>query len=451
MPLTKVRYDMLADEVTTKITEQVSLSGAGSPLVFSQSGNTTTLTAFKLGGVDKTVRTTSISPSGTLTIELASFSPTNVAATGETLNWDQPATGFSITANNPSDFPDEYLNDIVWPITAVDGTVELQESGYTGGEGVLPLSQTGNIAVTFTLAANKYIYPTINGVSGGVGPATGGSASASVTFNKYTDGATNPNSNYSPADTWTTNWGSVSHGIQLAANSGNSFLQSYAGTTYTITRNALSSASSVSHTVTNAGTGVTLVGTSSGNGSFTGGSITYNVPVHKDNTGTARKVSLASVFTRPATVTGTQYTHTPTAVEATASYSFEYPSITLKTTQSEGLAGLTNAVIVDNANTSNKGFKSTVTRMASTKVYPVTQIVNSTSSDQYFWFGVSSTITQPTVFETGSGAGLIATATPAQKTVALAPTDAPNGYNPVNYNFYGFIVPANASLFVNIG
>lgn len=450
---------MLDPEVTTKITAAVSLSGAGSPFVFTADGSKETLTQFKIDGVNKDIREASF-VNKKLVIELASFSPTNVSATGQTLNWDQPATGFSVAATNPADFLTEYLSDIVWPITQVSGTVEAAKSGYTI-PGNLPLTVSGALAATFTLGSGKYIRPSISGISAGAGPATGGSASATVVFNKHTaDPSADANYVPSPAATytWTTNWASVTHSITAAALSGNSFLQSYTGTTYSITNNTLTDPNNVSRTVTatlgtlsNATGGTLSNGNATLSNANTTGTLTFATPVHKNNTATVRKVSLSSVFTRPATVTGELYTHAPTAAESTVTYSFDYPSITLRTVQSDGLAGLNSSVIVDNSNTGNKGFKSTVTRMSATKVYPATEIVNSTNADQYFWFGVSSTIAQPSVFDSGSGLGLLATADPALKTFGLAPTGAPGDYVPTNYNFYGFIVPANKSLFVRIG
>ncbi len=442
---------MLDAEVTSNISQAVSLTGAGSPFVFSVDGSKKILTKFKVDSVEKDIRAARFNANNLLEVELTSFSPTGVSATGQTLNWDQPATSFSVGATNPADFTTEFLSDIVWPITQVSGTVETAKDGYGSYS---PLSASGALALTFTLGSGKYIRPTINGISGGAGPATGGSASATVIFNKRTAGTPPTDANYTPDPaatyTWTTNWASVNHDIALAALSGNSFLQSYTSTTYAITRNALTNAGNVVHTVTSETGTVT---NATGNGT-----LTFGTPVHKDNAATARKVKLNSVFTRPATVTGVEYTHTPNDDEATATYSFDYPSITLTTVQSAGTAGLTASVVVNNANTGNKGFKDTVARMAATKVYPATEIVNSTNADQYFWFGVSSTIAQPNVFDSGSGLGLLATATPETKTVALAPTfngstpvSAPDGYQATDYNFYGFIVPANKSLFVRIG
>ena len=441
---------MLADEVTTSISQQVNLTGAGSPFVFSASGSKKILTKFKVDSVEKDIRAARFNANNLLEVELTSFSPTGVSATGQTLNWDQPATSFSVAATNPADFTTEFLNDIVWPITQVSGTVEILKAGYGSYS---PLSASGALALTFTLGSGKYIRPSISGISGAVGPATGGSASATVVFNKRTAGNPPTDTNYTPDPaatyTWTTNWASVTHSITAAALSGNSFLQSYTGTTYSITNNTLTNTNNVSRTVT-ATLGTLSNGEVTLSNAGTTGTLTFATPVHKNNATTVRKVSLSSVFTRPEAVTGTGYTHTPSPEESTVTYSFDYPSITLKTVQSAGLNGLTSSVIVDNGNTGNKGFKSTVTRMSETKVFPVTKIVNSTNEDQYFWFGVSSTTAQPSVFESGSGASFVATATPEIKTIGLAPTfngatpvSAPDGYQATDYIFYGFIVPNN--------
>jgi hypothetical protein len=434
MPLTKVRYDMLDLEVTEKITQSISLSGAGSPLVFApnQEGTTETLTKFKVDSQEKTIRSTSF-VNDKLVIELASFSPTGVGASGQSLAWDQAASSFSISATNPSDFPDEYLANVKSPLTAGTGTVELDVTKYTKSGTSLPLSATGNIATTFTLQNGYYIRPA--GASG----ATGGSASAAVTFLKQDA------SEYSPTYTWTTNWQNISHDISLAALSGKSFLQKYTSSNYTVSQSGLSNAAHVVHTVSSSnGTPSNLSGS---------GTLPFATAIHKDNKNTTTTtVTVASVFTRPAAVTGSQYTHSPnnkTSDNVASSASFSYPSIQFTTAVD---ASPTLGAIIDDSNTGNLGFKSTVTLLGSeTKNYPLTAITNSGAEPVKFWFGVRTSASQPTLFKTGDAVAQYAVAPVGLTTVDLGlQPNTSIGTSAEDYTFYGFNIAGNATVYVVI-
>jgi hypothetical protein len=414
MPLTKVRYDMLDIEVTDKIKESVTVSGAGSPLVFETSGNTNTLNKFKVAGVDKTIRSASFNQSGLLEIVLASFSPTGVAAYGQSLAWDVAASTFRITATNPADFPAEYLENIK-DLTADTGTVALNLADYDKSGTALPLTESGNIDSTFTLKSGKYIRPT--NASG----ATGGSASAVVTFLKQ-DGTTE----YSPTYTWTTNWQDVSHSISLAALSGKTFLKSYASAGYTVSQSGLSNAANVAHTVTAAN------GTpSNASGS---GTLNFTAPIHKGNTNIATTVTLASVFTRPEAVTGSQYTHAPsnvTSANVAASASFTYPSFTTWTSGPSTLPSY--GPLVDDS--TSDGFvndEAVIPFMLGNEATSMSRraVVN-TGATRTFWFCVRANhTTKPTIL-TGDGTLMVAVQPGdiTEGTIALRPDTAPTGWD----------------------
>jgi hypothetical protein len=456
MPLTKVRYDMLDPEVTTKIKAAVTLSGAGSPFVFTPDGSKETLTQFKIDGENKDIREASF-VNKLLVIELASFSPTNVSATGQTLSWDQPATGFSVAATNPADYPLEYLSTIKWPITAGAGSVELNQAGYTNNQtGGFPLSATGDIAALFTLASGKYIRPTITDTAG-VWPATGGTASATVTFIKHTattdaDYLSDPPVAPAITYTWTTNWASVSHGVSLAALSNKCFLKTYDSTTWTITTSGLSDPTKANCTLTPTGGSVTSpgeTGTRSGTFSFS------TNQVNKSNVGTTRKLNLSTVFKRPSTVTGTEYTHTPTAVDTsptTVTASFVYPSFTIWS-DAAPVGGADNAkptlaTIMDDSEPTY-GFNATnVTRLAHQAYTLSTSITNTDQSNaRRFWFAVRKSTTQPNTFKAGEP---LANVTYESFDLGLRPANISDttkwtGYVAEDYTFYGITVPAGAS------
>lgn len=447
MPLTKVRYDMLDPEVTNKIKDAVSLSGAGSPFVFTTSGETKTLEKFKVDSDEKTIRTVAIS-NGILSITLASFSPTNVAATGQSLKWDQAASSFSVTANNPADFPEEYIENILFPLTAGTGTVSLAADKYTAsqnnGAPAMPLSATGNIDTTFSLTNGGTIQPTIT-QTGGVWPATGGSASATVSFVKQ-DGIT-----VHTTDEFTTNWEDVSHSISLAALSGKTFLKTYPSTTFSIVTNGLNTLTNANCTLTPTGGTATSPGA---NGTRTG-TFTFTNEINKSNTGTTRKLSLSTVFSRPQAVTGTAYTHTPAqAAETDAiSASFTYDSFTIwsdaKPVSGADTTKPSLSSIVDD-NTGATGFSANVTLRGQHVKNLDTTVTNADQNNsRRFWLAVrKSAPQQPTSFQGGTP---LANLTYETFELGLRPSDISDttkwaGYVAEDYVFYGINIPAGQSV-----
>lgn len=434
MALTKVRYDMLDADVTAKITE------LGSPFVFeaSQDGNVETLTKFKVGAVEKNIRSTAIAGQK-LVITLASFTP-NISVAGQSsLSWDQPATYFTVTVDNPTlDYPDEWISDVA-SIAASSGdiTADLTKFNLTGAG--LPLATSADFTATYTVKAGEgYIRPTRASV---LNTNQGGSASAAVTVKN--DTATGDPQTWPTTYTWTTSWQSVSHSISIANLSNYTFLKKYTSTTYSVGSSGLSNAANVAHTVT--GTNGSL---SSDSGS---GTITFTTPIHKDNTGTTTKVALSSVFTRPESVMGAgqSYTYSPTNLEAAFSASFTYPSITLMT--DAGTPPSLGDVIDDSQ---PNGFKSTVTVLNHHQnSYPLQAVTNNTGATRVFWFGVrTSGVSQPTSFKSGDATYQFDVSN-STATLNLKPTDTSSfagTYNAVGYTFYGINVGANTTLYIVI-
>ena len=262
---------MLDPEVTDKIKEAVTLSGAGSPLVFEAAGSKNTLSKFKVDGVDKTIRSASFNgTSGLLEIELATFTPTLAAAgaPGATLNWDEAATGFSVTVTNPDDFPSSFINAAAG-IAARDGTrVSATLSEYSAGNRSATPAGGVDWTQAFTTGGSSYIQ------SNGTG-STGGTAKGRVSFT-YNDGTTKPFTTDS-AD-FTINWGTPVASISLGALTGKTFLETYEESSFTpgIT-NIGNIGSNCEYTVsaTNAtNPGVKAAGTHN---------ITFTTPIHKTN------------------------------------------------------------------------------------------------------------------------------------------------------------------------
>ena len=382
MPLTKVRYDMLHPEVTDNIKTAVTLSGAGSPLVFETDGSTNTLTKFKVDGADKTIRSVSFQD-GLLEIELATFTPVIEAAGQGTLAWDVPASYFTVSANNPDDFTAEWISGIKSPIVQASGSVSTDLSAYTLSGASLPLTVSGDfLPATYTVNSG-YVRPVHADVNG---TANGGSASGTVTF--IHAGAGN-NADWGTTKTWSTSWQNVSHSIAHAALSGASFLKTYASTAVTLTVNGLSTATNANCTLTPIGG--TISGFTNGANGDRSAQLDFTVPICKDNTGSNRNVQLNTVFSRPIGVTGTAYTYTPTDAytASTVTASFTYKSFTTWTAGPSTAPNYTN--LVDAAG--DDGFSTDTAKIPILLGHQATSlsyqpITNSSSDPRTFWFCV---------------------------------------------------------------
>lgn len=439
MALTKIRYDMLAEEVTSTITASINTSGAASPFVFTEADDKETLTQFKVAGIPKNIRSTAITAGGKLEFTLATFTPI-ITPSVQTLNWDVPATTFSLEVNNPfEDYPEQWISDVASMTTTAGSVSALENFDLTGT--TFPRGSSDDYTATYTVKTGGvgYIRPT--GVSGG---NTGGSASATLTLKS--DTSTGEPTNWGTTYAWVANWNSVTTDISLAALTGKTFLKQYTTTNYTVTTTGLTNAGNVVHTVTGTN-GTPSLATGSG-------TLTIGTDIHKDNTTTATQVAVSSVFTRSEAVmgTGNGYTRTltDTSVDVASGASFSYPSVTFFT--AAGTSPTLGDVVDDSQAT---GFKSTVTVLGhQVNSYPVQAVTNSTGSIRIFWFGVKTVgVTQPTLFKSGD----VDYQFPVDKetaTLNLAPTDTSSfagTYNAVGYTFYGINIAANTTVYVVIG
>ena len=67
-----------------------------------------------------------------------------------------------------------------------------------------------------------------------------------------------------------------------------------------------------------------------------------------------------------------------------------------------------------------------------------TTINNTDANPRAFWFGIRSTVNQPTTFQTGPSSALLSdTNVTTGNTVDLQPTSVPSGYTGENYTLYG--------------
>jgi len=410
-------------------------SGGDSPFVFTTSGDYRTLTGYIESGVTNTVRTAEFS-GDLLRLTLATFTPTFSASStpSSSLNWDVPATGFSVSVDNPSDVTNDFISS-VYSITQTSGSVNGTLSNYSAGS----YSQTPAGGVdwnqTFTVDnSSSYIRPISTS-------RTGGSAGATIKFN-HNDGS---ESEYTDSNTsFSVNWSTASMSLSKTNVSGKTFLKSYASTSYSTNTSGISNSSNTSHALTASGGSLS---TNSGSG-YVSGTFTFTSPIHKDNTSDTRTVSNTCTFTRPVDVTGTSYTTDQSSTTSNVSASFTYPSFWIWTT-GVGTTPTLSDIIDD---TTSTGFDSAVNQLADqTRTFSVQSVNNSDSNPRAFWFAVRNSASQPGTFKTGASAGLLSdVSTTDGGTITLVPDSPLSEQTGESYHLYGFTLQPGTT-YVEIG
>ena len=356
-----------------------------------------------------------------LRIEVAQFSP-GLTATGQTnLNFDQKATQFSVTVDNPADFTTRFINSVS-SIAQSDAYVGTTLGDYTAGS--KSATPAGGVDWTQTFTFDSASGAAVRDNSTTI---TGGTSTGVITF------ADDQGADFGTTASFSTTWKTPNVSISMSNLTGNTFLETYASTSYTVSVTNMSSSSNVTHTVTPTGGSVS---SSTGSGTFT-----FTTPLHKDNGG-GRTLALSTVLLRPPGVATTTYSVVDTASDTSLSAAFSYPSLTIFTAGSG--TPPTRAVVVDGT-----GFESEVTEKSDqTKTLSET-VNNSAGTPRCFWFMVRSAASQPTTFQTGASSSLLSDVTPTTGTLNLEPDAPPGGYSAEGYNLYGIVLqPGNT--FVSI-
>ena len=351
-------------------------------------------------------------------VQLADFSPSFSSTTlpSSSLNWDVACTGFSVSVNNPSDFLTQYISS-VHSVEQTSGTVSTLSNFTPGTRSPTPAGGV-DWTQTFSTNATGVIRSTSTTIAGGM-------ASANIRYNSFSG----TESLYTASNsTISVTWATPGLGISTTPLSGRTFLKTYTSTPYSISVSGINVSSNYVHTVS--GTQGSI------SNPLGNGTLTFTTPIHKDNTGTNRRVSTSTTFTRPAAVTGTSYSVVLTA-SSTVSASFTYPSFWLFTSGIPTLPVLSDIV-------SGSDFATGVTELGNqTRTFE--EIIDNKTVDAIaFWFGVKADVPQPGSFQTGSlntdgTVGLLSGVefTKATDPVDLKPASLPAGYNSVSYALYG--------------
>ena len=368
--------------------------------------------AFKEDGETYNVRTASFNADNLLQLELAQFTPT-VSATGQNLNWDQPATQWSVSVTNPDDITTQFLDSVQPTLTDIVGTIQADVSLYTTS-GPTPTPGPGvDWTQTFFTNGSAII------ASDGAG-RTGGASTATVSFNDNNDTV------WTETSPLIFNWNNADVTISFGNLNNTQFLGTYATVPYTVTLIGIEEVSNTSTTVTTVGGTVSNL---SGSGTFT-----FTTPIHKDNNDGSREVTATVDFTRPSTVTGTEYTVQDAVTDTTISVDFTFPSFWIFT------AGTAFPPSRDDIVNGNQ-YDATVVNTLGDEAKNFSAFVDNPLGDpQTFWIGLRSTAAQPSAFQTGSSAALVSDVSFVTSSVNLEPDAPPAGYIAEPYSLYGIVL-----------
>lgn len=408
-------------DISADGTISVSIESSNN-LVWSSSGNYRTLTGYIESGTVLPIRTAEFF-NNLLRLTIATFTPSisAVGIPGNSLNWDIPATGFTATADNPSDFTSSYISSVL-SLTTTSGSAAALGSFTAGSYNNTPAPGV-DWNRSFT---NGWIRPTSTTI-------TGGSAGCIVTFNVTTNAV---ESQYTASNaTFTINWNTPTMSISLASLTGQNFLGSYTSVAYTASVTGMTYSANYDHSIGSTGG---TVSNSTGSGTFT-----FTTPIHKNNTSDTRTVTNTATFTRPVDVTGVSYSATLTNTTSNPSATFTYPSFWVFTSSTS--VPPTRADVVNGF-----GFEGSVTVLGNQVKTFSSSVNNPQASPQAFWFGVRTSASQPTTFRTGASASLLSGVSYTSTNVSLEPDTPGIGYTAEGYSLYGITLQPG-STYVDIG
>ena len=351
-----------------------------------------------------------------LRIEVAQFSPTLIATGQTNLNFDQKATQFSVSIDNPTDFPTRFINNVS-AITQTNAYVGQVLGDYNAGAksqtpaGGVDWTQT----FTFDSASGAAVRDNNTGLSGGT-------SSATITF------ADDQGADFGTTASFNTTWRTPNVSISMSNLNGKQFLETYTSTSYTVGVTGMSSPANYTHTIS--ATGGSLSSTNAS------GTLTFTAPIHKDNGG-GREVSVTTEFRRPPGVATTVYGANDNASDTSLNANFSYPSLWIFT-NSTGLPPSRADVV------NGDQFESPVNQLSNQTKNFTDFVNNPNATPRAFWFMVRSAASQPTTFQTGASSSLLSDVGVTSSTLDLEPDSPPAGYSAETYNIYGITLqPGN--------
>lgn len=413
--ITTVSFDATSGfELRSPVEGQVLVSLRNiNPLYFSTDGDYRVLTHYIEDGSQTVIRKTEVIEDK-LKLTLASFTPTIIAngIPGNNLMWDQVATGFRVSIQNPPDFPDKWISEL----SSLDDTAGwiTQLDTFVAGEQSPTPGSLINWSQDFTTDAGALMRPYSTTIAGG-------QAAADLRCN-YTTVA-GITAAYPTTVKLNINWATPATVVTIARLSGATFLETYASVGYTVSTTGL-------HFSSNAATTIIAVGGTASNPSGSG-VLTFDIPVHKDSVWADYKLHTRTDFTRPVAVTGTAYTVSSEIVSTLPPAQFTYPSA-IVTTPGVSMVPTTDDFV------SGSNFAPGVRVLDDSTRTFAGYITNDTTDPLAAWFAIRANVAQPTVFRTGISPSLLNNVSVTTgNTIALAPQPEPTGYIPELYKLYG--------------
>jgi hypothetical protein len=493
----------------------VSLSGEYSPLVWDSDGEDARIVTGYRDPVTKTVATVRNAEfenySGSndrIRLTLATFAAD--IGTGAIVyydfDWDVPATGFNTSVTNPDDFPSQFINSVIgmqvsqpdrWPGDSAGSRLAAYS---TSGPSPTP---AGGVDWTqsWTTDEDSFIYDQVGDSdfdniwdedTSNIEFTADGSEVGIALLYKDNIGTTYGGFGAEDETRQIFRWNDPSLDISVNNVSGNTFLQTYTSTGYSVTVTNMQD--TVSNVIPSAYSGdgdatVILptntmnVAIGNANPSYTGpfgsgagqdfrrwpdaylsagtlssttgvgsGTFTFAIPVHKDDlpqgSGSInqRTISSYAKLNRPQGIgrSGNQYVSRVYRLFETFTASFTYPSFWIFT------AGTgtppTRAEIVD-----GDGYDTpTVSQLSDETRDFAGSVENPAAVPQAFWFGVRSSADQPTRFQTGSSPALLSDVSKVDGSVSLEPDVPPSNYVAEDFNLYGIVLQPGTT-YVSIG
>lgn len=336
---------------------------------------------------------------GKLRVELASFSPV-LNAYGQSLNWDEVPSQWSVYVNNPSDFVDMWIESVD-NIVGNTGTFSAFSSFTPGSQSATP---GGGVdwSQNFTLPNGSFIRPNTS-----VG-TSGGSASAEVSF-LVNDGSATSTHTDTASVTWT--WQSIGVSTVFTSQSGKYWFQPYEEGTYRVTSSGIADTANVSHSVSiNEGSLQNAI-----DGQLRS-AYWISFPFWANSTN--KTISTSSTFTRPAGVTGTSYTTVVNSSDSFVGY-WNYPTFYKFYADPNSTIELED-IIIDQGSKSSPSAQQPKALASGISVLQtnagsrnVDQIINNPDTvPQSFTYFHRASLGTATVFKTGADASLLADVAP---------------------------------------
>jgi hypothetical protein len=417
-----------------------NLSNVQTNLVWSSPTSTTrNLTSFiDNNGTNSTIRTAAIIGSN-LSLTLSSFTPILVTTGQTNLNWDVPASQFSVTVTNPSDVTNQFISNVTSLAGTATGTINggtsmtnfsAPSASPTPAAGVA-WSQTFTTTGTSSFLSNVTTNTTNQG----------GSVIGTVNFGYFLNGSFA--GVYGTSNTFTTTWQNASQTTSTALTPAAkiTYLNQYTAATYTLNGWKLGTPANASIDISAPQNGSATQSTPVTGALTTTINQTFTNAINSSNIGsTPTSLTLAISYTRPATVSGTSYTYVgpPNIVypfgsaTPTATSYFNFPAFLVQIGTSLGTPPTAGQIVsgtsyITNLVSDTGGSKYTYSN------FPITP-----SGTQAFWLGLYSGFGTYTVFNqaNSSGGSVNGIGGVTTQTIQLGPGNA-------TFNMYGFLASAN--------